>query len=122
MVKRLAGGALLFALVAGCDPGLRYVLPGAVSVKDDGTRYVVGVSQGVDVRFHSNVFIQDGWVEIEVLNRGTPPVYFERSPPVIANGSGTPIEPSWCMFQNLTSPTTRRDIERRDVIERGSAH
>jgi hypothetical protein len=119
MVKRLAGAALFFAVVAGCDPGLRYVLPGAVRVKDNGTRYVVGVSQGVDVRFHSNVSIQEGWVEIEVLNRGTAPVYFERTPPVIADGSGTPVEPSWCMFQNLTSQTTARDIERRDVIARG---
>src|SRR5262245_45118498 len=65
VVNRLAGAALLFAVVAGCDPGLHYVLPGALRVSDDGTRYVVGLSQGVDVRFHSDVFIQDGWVEIE---------------------------------------------------------
>ncbi len=119
MVKRLAGAALFLAVLAGCDPGFQYVLPGAARVNDDDRRYVVRLSPTVDVRFYGSVFIQEGWAEIEVLNRGTDPVYFERKPTIITNGAGTPVRPSSCMFQKWLSPWTGIDVQDRDLIEKG---
>jgi hypothetical protein len=118
MSARLAFGAALLVLY-GCDPGFSYQIAGATPVKDDGTRYVVDIGKGVLARFHSGVFIKDGEIEIEVLNRSDAPLSFAPAPPVVSDAEGKTLKTWNCMYQIWISQTTGMDAQTNGVVAKG---
>jgi len=97
MRKLAALWGLLF-VTSGCDPGFSYVLPEGTTVRVDGTRYVVGVGEGVEVRFYASVSIKNGHSEIEVINTSDKPIKFTPVSTKIIDANGKPVEARGCTF------------------------
>lgn len=104
--------------VLGCS---RTLLPDRWSHTGEGRRHRVRRRHrgGCAGEFYSGVFIKDGEVEIEVLNRADAPLSFAAAPPVVSDGEGRTLKTSNCMYQKWTSQTTGMDAQTNGVVAKG---
>lgn len=92
VLRHLLGLAGLAFGSAGCDPFLRYSVPGARALEGSGDWYVVEAGHGVETRFSASLFTNRGKTEVQVINRSAPAVEFRPAPTVLTTGDGTRVE------------------------------
>jgi hypothetical protein len=63
---------MLVSLLAACDPGWGYRVPGATEVHEDGRRYDLTTPSDVHLRAYANVFTSNLAVELTIDREQVP--------------------------------------------------
>lgn len=61
-------------MLAACDPGWSYVVPGGKEINDNGLYYELAGPNDTTLRAHANLFTSNLWTEVWITNTGPTPL------------------------------------------------